>query len=177
MTISRRSGFTLLEVVVALGVTGAVTLVAHAALVVSLQQTAVLKRLIADHDRERNSWQLLRRLAADVDIRVGETALRGDTVAAVWRSWCDVPEGWQEPCAVRLRLRGPGGVHHPVLAVPYHGDVPLRLDAPARLGYLSEASSGGRWLATWSDHIGVPLAIGIFAPHDTMIIRIGGPDQ
>lgn len=170
-----RSGFTLIEVMVALLVSAIIVLGARTLLEQlgdSAQRTVAAATLA---DRAANGDQLLRDLAARLDMGGGDAArFSGDPTTTSFRSWCDSPSGWQERCAVTLVVRaGRGGSALVGILTP--GDSVTLLDrgTPIELRYLGDPGSGGAWFSSWGAGITAPVALAVISGADTMIVRIG----
>ena len=172
---SRVSGFTLIEVVIALVVSAIVLLGARAMLGEvgddALRINAQAQRI----DRDANAERELRSLVLHLELGAGEASqFAGDPGRASFSSWCDAPGGWQEPCAVTLtlvpRARGVALVAH----TSVNGDIVVRDSVRVgALRYLTRVSDGGEWIRVWGAGITAPLAIGVILDADTLIVPIG----
>jgi prepilin-type N-terminal cleavage/methylation domain-containing protein len=171
----RRSGFTLIEVMVALVVSGIVLVGARAMLEVTADRAASITAAAAAADRDANAERTLRALVERIEVGNGSTTdFAGDSAAAHLASWCDVPGGWQEQCTVTLGFER-DGARLALVARTSLGDV-FVLRTGLRVGalrYLVDPKAGGAWIRGWGAGITAPLAIGIFTDRDTMIVRIG----
>lgn len=172
---SRRAGFTLVELMVALVVSAVVVLGART-LLEQLGQSAT--RIVAASARaaaDANGERLLRDLAGRLEVGTSEaTRFSGEPTVASFGSWCDTPSGWEERCAVSLVVRSEAGGARLVASVAA-GDslVLLRRAAPIELRYLDDPRAGGRWFTSWGAGITAPLALAVISGADTMIVRIG----
>ena len=170
-----RRGFTLVEVLVALAIAGTVVVTARALLEAIADDAERLVDHAAANDTDANSERLLRRLVSNLE--VGTDTVRrfaGDERAARFTSWCDVPRGWQERCAVTLAIDTDGT--EPVLAAALStGEVLVlrRGFTNASLHYLGDAARGGTWFRSWGESVTAPLAIRAILDSDTLILRIG----
>lgn len=168
-------GFTLIEVMVALAISGIVLLGARALLTQLADHTDRIVQAASEADREANADRLLRALVGRIDASTGEArTFSGDERAARFTTWCDVPAGWQEQCGVRLEIIPIENSQ--ALTVHFSGGEAIVLRKGFRLGalrYLSNPGGGGIWLRSWKSTIATPLALGIFLDSDTMIVRIG----
>jgi prepilin-type N-terminal cleavage/methylation domain-containing protein len=170
-----RGGFTLMEVVVALSIGALVLLGARAMLSQLADSAEATAGAAAETDREANGERLLRDVVSRVEISdIDHRGVWGDEAGARFSTWCQMPDGWLERCtallgvvrldtATVLALELPRGEVHPV----------RRGFGRARLMYLIDAANGGRWTRNWSSTVTAPLAIGVVADADTLILRIG----
>jgi prepilin-type N-terminal cleavage/methylation domain-containing protein len=170
-----RAGFTLLEVLVALSIAGMVLLGARAMLAQLADAADRIARAAASSDREANAERLLRALVAGVEASDGSTIrFVGDERAARFVTWCEGAGGWQERCAVTIGLvPRPQGV---ALAALFPDGTTMVLRdglGSGALRYLHSAGDGGTWLHSWQSTVTTPLAIGVVADGDTLILRIG----
>jgi prepilin-type N-terminal cleavage/methylation domain-containing protein len=178
-----RRGFTLVELMVALVVTGIVLIGARS--MVEVLADATRRTLHAAHDADRvaDADQLLRTLLARLDVgAASDQRFGGDERSVHFTTWCDTPGGWLERCdaSIAFELHGDTTclVAHLAPSDP-HGDVGLgqvRLATGFRHGalrYLNDRRAGGQWFLGWSDGVSAPLAIGVVLDGDTSIVRIG----
>jgi prepilin-type N-terminal cleavage/methylation domain-containing protein len=177
MSRSRREprGFTLIEIVVALVVSAIVMLGARAMLGEvgddALRISAETRRL----DSEANGERSLRALVRQLDLNSGDLSqFAGDPRRVSFSSWCDVPSGWQERCAVTLTLERRAGANALVIRTSKGGALVVRDRVGAgELRYLTTVTSGGEWIRVWGAGITAPLAIGVILDGDTLIVPIG----
>lgn len=169
------SGFTLIEVVVALVVSAIVMLGARAMLGEvgddALRISAETRRL----DAEANGERMMRSLARQLDLGTGEASqFGGDPRQVSFASWCDVPSGWRERCAVTLTLEPIAGKSALVVRTSKGAALVVRNGVVAgELRYLTTVTAGGEWIRVWGAGITAPLAIGIILDRDTLIVPIG----
>ncbi len=174
-----RSGFTLIEVLVALIVGAIVLLGAHQILAILTDQSHALTSRAAHTDRDANGERLLRSLVGQLELGSPGTApFSGSPDTVRFSSWCDVPSGWLERCAVTLSFAADSD--HEMLRAQLNANRPIDLVHGFRRGtfrYLESAAAGGQWFQTWGTGITAPLGIGIVLLRngavDTMIVRIG----
>lgn len=166
-----RAGFTLVEVVVALAISGLVLLAARQMLEALAAGADRLSAAARAADREANADRLLRALVGRLEVGTQEAGeFAGAERAASFTSWCDAPGGWQERCAVTLAIDS-AAVGRPVLAVsiarpggpPGAAEVLVLRDgfADGAFRYLSDAGAGGTWFRAWGRGVTTPLAIGV----------------
>jgi hypothetical protein len=125
-------------------------------------------------DREINRRRLLRGVIGRIEARgEGADVFVGDSRTARFTSWCDVPAGWQERCAVELRFVTVNGANALVLSSSTDRIVIREGFTSGGIRYLADAGHGGSWLESWSSRITTPVAIGVVIDADTLIIRLG----
>ncbi len=170
---SVRGAFTLIEVVVALAVSGVVLLGARMMLEAVADGGAAIASSAESADRAANGERLIRSLTTRLEVGTDSSrAFAGDRAGARFSSWCDVPGGWQERCDVRLSIDHDGS--RTLLALTTSSRLVLRsLPAGAELRYLKRGESGLEWFQLWGASVTAPLAIGVVSPRDTLIFRIG----
>ncbi len=103
-----------------------------------------------------------------------EARFEGQPQGARFRSWCEVPDGWLERCAVSLGFIELDG--EPVLAIRLGDAEPLALRRGFERGevvYLRDAGNGGTWVRSWGASITAPLAFGVVVDGDTTLVRVG----
>ncbi|HKV50231.1 MAG TPA: prepilin-type N-terminal cleavage/methylation domain-containing protein [Gemmatimonadaceae bacterium] len=175
----RRSGFTLIEVLVAL-VVGAIVLAgAHQVLAILTDQAHALTRRAAEGDREANGERTLRALVGQLELgSPGTIPFSGTPDTVRFSSWCEAPAGWLERCPVTLSFAADGD--HETLRAEVGAQPPLELVSGFRRGtfrYLESAAAGGQWFQQWGTGITAPLGIGVVLVRDhsvdTMLVRIG----
>lgn len=169
------TGFTLIEVVVALVVSAIVMLGARAMLGEvgddALRILAETQRL----DAEANGERTLRSLVRQLDLGSGEgSQFAGDPRQVSFSSWCDVPSGWRERCAVTLTLEPSAGNNALVIRTSKGTALVVRdRIGTGELRYLTTVTGGGEWIRVWGAGITAPLAIGVILDSDTLIVPIG----
>ena len=170
-----RSAFTLIEVMVALVVSGIVLLGARAMLEASADEAHHIVLAATEADREANADRVLRDLVGRLEVGTGPgTEFAGEPTMASFTSWCEVAAGWEEPCRVQLSIEHEGRVNA-LVAITSLGDT-LRLRSDIQNGsiaYLSTPEAGGTWIRVWGAGITAPVALGFFLDRDTLIVRIG----
>jgi len=171
----RRAGFTLLEVVVALAVTGVVILGARAVLAQLGDDAARMTATAAADDREANAGQLVRDLLGRAEAPgQGGPRFVGDARAVRFDTRCDVPAGWQERCQAEIGVVEVNGVPTVGLTLSTGEAVVLRRGfGRAVLRYLYDPGNGGTWVGSWSSAFSLPWAVGIEVDGETVILPIG----
>lgn len=170
-------GFTLIEVMVALVVMGVVLVGARAMLGQIADQGARIGAAAEDADREANADALLHEMAGRAFVSAvidDEVRFDGQPGIARFRSWCEVPDGWLEPCDVSLGLIQVDSGNVLALTLSTGELVPLRRGfRSGEILYLGDAGAGGSWVKSWGASITAPLALGVVIDGDTTIVPIG----
>src|SRR5689334_15918905 len=96
------TGFTLLEVMVALVIGGMAVAGAAALLGVLGERAQAVERAGARADGDANAERVLRLLVANLNLPDTTRSFAGDPNTVGFRSWCETPAGWLDRCAVRL---------------------------------------------------------------------------
>ena len=172
---SSPGGFTLLEVVVALALSGLVLLGARLMLEQVGDGAERVSAAAAGADRDANAERTLRDLVSRIEVssRAGRK-VTGNAQGVSFSTWCDVPAGWQERCDATLGLVRAGPTNVLALAAPQVGVQPVRRGfAKGTVLYLTDAAGGGAWVRSWSSALAAPLAIAVAMDGDTLILRIG----
>ena len=175
----RRSGFTIIEVLVALMVGAIVLLSARQVLSILTDQSHALARRAAQTDRDANGERMLRDLVGQLELGTpGTIPFSGSPDSVRFSSWCEATSGWLERCAVTLSLAADGD--HEALRAQLGSGPPLDLVTGFRSGafrYLESAAAGGQWFQKWGTGITAPLGVGVVLVRDdavdTMLLRIG----
>lgn len=170
-----RSGFTLLEIIVALAIGGLVIAGVRSLLDVLGTHAARMASSTARIDADANTERLVRAALGQLSVRADTMpAFHGDGTEAAWRSWCDTVAGFREPCFIRLLVTQGSTGAQVTLAMPASGDVSVRTGLRnAGLRYLADAADGGHWREAWPSSLIPPIAIGIVMDDDTLVARIG----
>ena len=170
-----RRGFTLIELVVALFVSGVVMLGARLIMESLANAEDQLRADAARGDASANGERLLRTLFARLEVGTDQSReFGGDERATRFTTWCDVPTGWLERCEAEVAFDTAAGGPALVARLSTGERVVLRrgFDSGA-LRYLNAPAGGGQWFRVWGHGITAPLAIGVITDGDTMIVRIG----
>lgn len=173
--IRRPAGFTLVELLVALALSGLVLLGARGVLVSVASGAEAVSRASTNMNRHANAIGMLRGVLGNLEVGT-ETA--GSFVGAAdsirFTSWCDVPGGWQERCDVRLTIGRVARTSALRLQVARDRPIVLRSDfSRGAFIYLADPSAGGTWLRRWGESTTAPIAIGVVLDGDTTLVRIG----
>lgn len=172
---AERRGFTLLELLVALALSGLVIAGARGVLegLASYADRAATQS--RQGDALANGERLARRIVRQVSLRAeSHVSFDGSEHEARFGSWCDVAGGWREPCDVRVGVARLSGGANVVMHLSTGDSLIVRVGATTgRLVYLASAEDGGRWRGTWTESMTTPLAIGVISGTDTLLLRIG----
>jgi prepilin-type N-terminal cleavage/methylation domain-containing protein len=171
----RRRGVTLLELMVALAVTG-LSLVAGRLLIETIDDSGrTISAFARRSDTVANADRILRSLLGRAEVSADSLRrFRGDSLAVSFDSWCDRPTGWIERCRVGLAI-GYGADSSVVTASLSSGEI-LRLRTAAGLAqfrYVTRDTSGTRWMQSWGNSITAPYALSIVTARDTIVLIIG----
>ena len=174
------SGFTLLEVLVAVMIAATLLLSADAVFEQLASSRDGTARSTGVRDEQQNAEALIRGWVRQIDVSPGggpsssPHVFVGDAGESKFTSWCVTAGGWERECDVSLRTTADSsGVG--VVAVSSAGDsarIQMR-DSTIALRYLIDANAGGHWVGSWPSGPTVPIAIGIVSPSDTIVYRGG----
>lgn len=178
MIISRDStGFTLVEVMVALVIGGMVVAGAAALLGALSNRAQAIKRAAARADEDANGERLLRGLVANLEVGTDTTtpSFVGDASSASFQAWCETPAGWLGHCAVRLAFSRHESTG--VLTLEIRGANTTALDLRrgfrnGRLRYLQEVDRRLSWIDAWSRWI-TPTGVAVIVDGDTLLLPVG----
>jgi prepilin-type N-terminal cleavage/methylation domain-containing protein len=173
MRTADRTGFTLIEVLVALALSAIVVLGARGLLEGMMGQAHGIVRAAYTADSLANVDLTVHRLIGNLALAQGDApSFDGDERSARFDSWCMTPGGWQERCAIQLVANpdSTGGVH---LLQTAGEPIVVGSGQRSALRYLAEVGGGGHWVTRWQSSITPPLAIGVLTGTDTMVLRIG----
>jgi prepilin-type N-terminal cleavage/methylation domain-containing protein len=170
------SGFTVIELIVALTIAG-IALVGAALL---LEQVAAIgDRVVgqaAAHDRAGNLERLLRAtLRQYTPIADSVPSFDGREDHLWLATWCATASGWQERCDATVAIDSIRG--RPVIALALStGETEVLRDGFGRAAfrYLRDPAAGGSWLRSWGRSTSAPAAVGIVVDTDTLILPVGG---
>jgi prepilin-type N-terminal cleavage/methylation domain-containing protein len=172
---TRRTGFTLLEVVVALSVGSLIVLATHELFRVVVDSAERVPAAARSTNRVRNGERLLQELFARVEIGIDSASrFAGFPHDVRFDSWCSAAGGWLERCTVALALVTHGDS---VSLDGVWGQQRTRFataSGSGRFRYLRSAELGGAWLERWGDAISAPLAVEVHLGGRTIFLRIGG---
>jgi prepilin-type N-terminal cleavage/methylation domain-containing protein len=151
-------GFTLIEVMVALVLTGMIALLAHRIFAAALDGSDHLQRAVRSLDREQNARRLLSAMLLSVAVGTGpgDAAFEGDPEKVRFTAWLETPEGWFERKPVELSLEA-GRL---LVAIPPEPPVVLRDSVTIlEFDYLLELGAHSHWVSEWMSPVTAPLAV------------------
>jgi prepilin-type N-terminal cleavage/methylation domain-containing protein len=173
--VSRRRGFTLIEVMIALTLSALVVLLAHRIFSGVLEGAERLGAARIDLDRESNARRSLTEMFGSLDIgteRAGGFAGHADRVE--FTTWQRVPGGWLERRRVVL------GVDDGILVARSDGAIPLQDSVSGvEFDYLLEPGANAAWVREWISPISAPVAVRLRvtskrrATVDTLLFIVG----
>lgn len=173
----RQSGFSLLEIVLAVGIVAVVATTAG----VMVHALGVAEHSITQatsvHEQERLAWRLLESVAGRAELRVASP----DTFAGSARmvrvpTWCPSAGGWLERCVAELRTDTLDGAFGIRVTAGSGVDLIAGLvtnRAPPVFRFIKLAGDDLEWTTSWSSASTLPHAIGIVTERDTLVLRIG----
>lgn len=178
-----RPGFSLVEVLIALAVTGVVLLGARHVIGQMADAARELTRSARILDADATAERLLRALAGRLEVGTSEAReFEGTPTAVQFSSWCEVPAGWLERCEVRVGFdtlgatRRDGGASLSLTLTTTSSTAGVRSATGAAAGervvlrtglrggalrYLDTPDAGGVWFVAWGRGISAPLAFAI----------------
>jgi prepilin-type N-terminal cleavage/methylation domain-containing protein len=173
-----RPGFTLLELVAALSLTGLVLLGAWRLLDQLADGRDQLRRENVSSTARANGTRLLRALVSRAESPSDATVrFSGNESSASFAGWCDVPAGWLERCDVALAVTSSADSSTITATLDRASPAPItlaHLHGRASLLYFDAAGGGSRgWRTVWSSSLTLPSAIGVAIPGDTIVLPIG----
>jgi prepilin-type N-terminal cleavage/methylation domain-containing protein len=155
--VSGRSGFTLIEVMVALVVGTVVLVLGHAMVgaVVDRGRALIAARTALDRQANASRWMASAFLSVDVGSE-GAGGFDGEPGQVQFASWQRTPDGWFERRRLSLR-RSEGRL---VARVTPDGRVVLADSvAGVDFDYLLEPGADSRWVRQWVSQVSAPLAV------------------
>jgi prepilin-type N-terminal cleavage/methylation domain-containing protein len=152
---SPRRGFTLIEVLVALALTGIVALLAHRLLVVTVTSTRALVEVRANTDQRHQGERWLRQLFGSLEAAGEAGGFDGRPERLEFSAWTPVAEGWMERRRLLLEARDRRLILSGELPSLTLADSVLALE----LDYLLEPGAESRWVRTWQSPVSAPLAV------------------
>ncbi|MGH7679630.1 MAG: PulJ/GspJ family protein [Gemmatimonadaceae bacterium] len=166
-----RRGFTLIELMAALTLTGFALLGARSLLVQLTDGSGRLRAAATTDARVANGDRLLRQLVRHAELVEDSTArFTGTSSHAGFSSWSVAPGGWLRRSRVRLALEQHGDSTKVVATLDGLTLVLTRHPGDAELRYFE---SGRGWLRSWTNALALPSAIGVASERDTTVLVLG----
>lgn len=171
-----RRGFTLLELLLALSLSGVAVLLGALLWRQSLSAGAALAVHRAALDRDQGARRWLQSALGSLEIGApGDAKFMGEPGQVSFTAWLATPGGWAERREVTLALDH----HH--LSASTQDAPPLSLfDSLSAVGfdYLLEPGLTSRWATAWESPISAPLAVRIRLTRldgraDTLLVLVG----
>jgi prepilin-type N-terminal cleavage/methylation domain-containing protein len=162
-----RRGFTLIEIVVALTVSGVVVLLAQAVFsaVTDAGREVRVARLALDREANARRWLQAALLSLDVgsDSAAGSFEGRPDRVG--FSTWMETPSGWFRRERVTL------GRSHDAFVATMYADTVVLADSVVAVAfdYLLEPGENTKWAREWISPVSAPLAVRIRVTRRTAV--------
>jgi hypothetical protein len=167
---------TVIELMAALAI-GGVLLVTGRALIGQLQDAATaLGRSARANDERSNATRTLYALVRRADVRPDSASrFAGDSLGANFRSLCEEPGGWLQPCDVAVLLANRSD--STAITIRFSSGAALRLARWSGIGrfrYLDVAGAQDQWVSQWGRSIVPPAAMALVIPPDTIVLPVAG---
>jgi prepilin-type N-terminal cleavage/methylation domain-containing protein len=170
-----RSGFTLVELLAALSISGLAML--GGVMLVDQVTDGVARivrrgRLTAS---EGNGPRVLRQLLLDARVTADTVdRFRGDERLTEFSTLCRHPGGWTEQCRVAIAIDRRNDTSVVMAAMPSGEKLEvMRRPAGAELRYFDATRGDSAWVQRWALSITMPVAIGVVTGNDTLIYPLG----
>ncbi len=152
---SRARGFTLIEVMIALGLSALVVLLAHRIFTGVVDGTQGLQAARTALDRHANARRSLSEMFGSLDIGTeGAGGFAGRPDRVEFTTWQRVPQGWLERRRVVL------GVERGVLVARSEMSIALEDSVSGvEFDYLLEPGVNAAWVREWISPVSAPVAI------------------
>ena len=150
------AGFTLIEVLVAVALTGLVALLAHRLLTVTTGATRALEAARRQHQAQALGQRWLRLAFGSLATGGPAGAFDGRPGQVEFSAWVPVVEGWTELQRFTLAAR------QDTLTARVAGAPPIVLADSVEgvaFDYLLEPGADTRWSTTWQSPVSAPLAV------------------
>lgn len=167
-------GFTLIEMIAAISIFG---LAIGGAIALLDQLGDGTSRIGAESRRvarEGNGARLLARVLMDARTSVDSTKrFRGDENSLELWTLCDVPAGWAEGCRATLSIDQRGDSSALIAGLPTAGAFSVRRQKGAASFRYYNPQGDTLWARQWSSNLALPIAIGVVAGTDTIVLPVG----
>lgn len=169
----RPRGFTLIEVMVALALSGLVVLLAHRVFTGVVDGTERLGDARTALDRESNARRSLTEMFGSLDVGTdGAGGFAGRPERVEFATWQRVPEGWLERRRVVLGVEGGMLVARSDVSIALQDSI-LRVE----FDYLLEPGIKAAWVREWISLVSAPLAVRVRIARveavDTLLFIVG----
>ncbi|MGH7527118.1 MAG: prepilin-type N-terminal cleavage/methylation domain-containing protein [Gemmatimonadales bacterium] len=157
MSAVRRQGFTLVEVLVAVVLSGIVALLAHQLFGAAVDGGRRLRDARLGLDRRGNAHQLLRAAFLSLEVGIDSAGpFSGHRDRVRFSSWLLSADGWLERRTIELGLDGDRWI----VAAPPDPDIELADSVTGlRFDYLLEPGAEATWVVEWESAVSAPLAV------------------
>jgi len=170
------TGFTLVEMILAISLSGLAVLLGALLWRQSLTAGAALSQHRNRVELHAGGRRWLATAIGSIDVgAVGDTPFMGQPTQAAFTSWLPGSAGWPERSALTLGLSG-----HAFAAQSAAGEVIPIADSIASVGfdYLLDPGLNTTWAGSWESPVSAPLAIrvrlnGLNGTSDTLLILVG----
>lgn len=154
---TRRAGFTLIEILVAVMLTGLVALLAHQLFTAATEGGRRLHQAWLALDRTSNGRRWLRSAFLSLDVGLEEAgSFEGHPDRVQFSSWLLTPDGWPERRRLELGLDGGQWTAQ----VPPEPAVILADSVGSvAFDYLLEPGADTKWVREWVSAVSAPLAV------------------
>jgi prepilin-type N-terminal cleavage/methylation domain-containing protein len=169
-----RTGFTLIEVMVALVLTGVVAGLAHQLFGAVTDHTRRLREARFGLDRRSNAHRFLQSAFLSLEVGIDSAgAFSGQRDRVSFSSWLPTSDGWLERRTVELSLDGDRWI---AISPPGSSIELARGVTALRFDYLLEPGAESAWVREWESAVSAPLAVRVRVTRgeraDTMLYLI-----
>ena len=170
---SRARGFTLIEVMIALGLSALVVLLAHRIFTGVVDGTQGLQAARTALDRDANARRTLSEMFGSLDIGTeGAGGFAGRPDRVEFATWQRVPTGWLERRRVVLGIEGGALVARSDILIAVEDSV-----SGVEFDYLLEPGVNAAWVREWISPVSAPVAVRVrihyAAAVDTLLLIVG----
>lgn len=174
----RRSGFTVLELAIALSLSALLLLTAASSLDGLRRLTTMTQHRAEELNALATGYHVLRELMATTQVGLTQSdRFSGDSRSVSVLALCRTAGGWRERCRAYITL-SPNGERTWVLWSSGPGTPQALFDVVGRaefrfrgMGGLDLSNAG--WQSSWSTGVAAPRLVALVAPGDTMIFSVG----
>lgn len=173
-SIARRSGFTIVELVLALSIGATVVTIAAGVLSALQRMGTSINQYREEKERYAHAWTLAHESFAMVKHpKIDERTLHADSQSVRLTSRCRSPWGGRMLCDVEFLLVHEVHESQLILREPEQLATAVRtVDRTARWEWY-DPEQGGRWQSQWSHAGRLPLVARIVGSSDTMWFEVG----